>query len=360
MKWSFSIGRVVGTDVRIHVTFFLLLAFVGITWGPAGALLTASLFFCVLLHEFGHIAAARRYGIRTPDVTLLPIGGLARLEKMPRKPSQELVVALAGPLVNFVIAGLLFPFVGNAAVAPDEIDLSNPAAFFHTLMMANLSLAVFNLIPAFPMDGGRVLRALLAIRFPYARATSVAATIGQVLAFCGGLWGLLNMMPLLVLVAFFIFLGAGQEAASVRLESVTHGLPVTAAMITRYQTLSPQDTLQRAVDELLAGSQHDFPVVDGGGRVRGLLFRSDLFTALAQHGPNYAVYSAARMDPPCLANDLTLTHALGILSQSGFTTLPVVDRESERLVGLLTSENLAEMMMVSQAVQAQRVENTRA
>jgi Zn-dependent protease len=354
MKWSFSIGRVAGTDVRIHATFFLLLAFVALTWGPAGALLIASMFFCVLLHEFGHIAAARRYGIRTPDVTLLPIGGLARLERMPRKPSQELVVALAGPLVNVVIAGILFPIVGGFPKASLDLDLHNPQAFLQTLMMANLSLAVFNLIPAFPMDGGRVMRALLATRMDYTRATQVAASVGQIIAFCGGLWALMNMQPLLVLIAFFIFLGAGQEAASVRMESVTHGLPVTAAMITHFQTLSPHDSLQRAVDRLLAGSQHDFPVVDGGGRVRALLTRSALFTALAEFGPGHAVYEAAQKNPPSLGSDLTLSHALTLLSQSGFSTLPVVEPDTEQLVGLLTSENVAEMVMVAQAVKTRR------
>lgn len=354
MKWSFSIGRVVGTDVRIHVTFLLLLGFIGFSWGVMGMLFVSTLFFCVLLHEFGHIFAARHYGIRTPDVTLLPIGGLARLERMPKKPSQELAVALAGPAVNFVIAALLFVLVGGVSVLSLAPDLKSARAFFQAVMVANLSLAVFNLIPAFPMDGGRVLRALLATRMSHTRATGIAATIGQCIAFGGGIWALVHMQPLLVLIAFFIFIGACQEAASVRMEAATHGLPVTSAMITRYQALSPLDTLQAAVNALLAGSQHDFPVVDGGGRVRGILLRNDLFAALGEHGPAYSVYEVARQNPPLLRSDFTLTHALTVMSSSPFTTLPVLDAESNRMIGLLTSDNVAEMVIIAQATQRRR------
>lgn len=354
MKWSFSIGRVAGTDVRIHATFFLLLAFIGFSFGALGVLLTLTLFLCVLLHEFGHIFAAKRYGIRTPDVTLLPIGGLARLERMPKKPSQELLVALAGPAVNVVIATGLFLFLGGMAEQTLTPRLDSREAFLQTIMVANLWLALFNLTPAFPMDGGRVLRALLATKLSYSRATQIAATIGQIIAFTGGIWALLNGLPILVLIAFFIFIGAGQEANSVRMDAATNGLPVTAAMMTRFQILSPQESLQAAITALLAGSQHDFPVVDGGGRVRGILVRTDLFKALGEHGPGYPVYEVARKEPPVLRSDFMLTHALGILSESGFATLPVLDSESERLVGLLTSENVAEMMMIAQVVQGRR------
>ncbi len=349
MKWSFSIGRVAGTDVRVHVTFLLLLAFIGLAWGPLGLLFIATLFFCVLLHEFGHIWAARMFGIRTPDVTLLPIGGLARLERMPKRPSRELVVALAGPAVNLLIAALLVAPAGGLSVLTLEPELGDLRSFLGAVMVANLSLAVFNLIPAFPLDGGRMLRALLATCLGHTRATAVAAVIGQSLAFAGGIWALLNGVPILALIAFFIFIGAGQEASSVRLEAATHGLPVTAGMITRFQTLSPLDSLQAAVTALLAGSQHDFPVVDGGGRVRGILVRGDLFAALGTLGPEHPAYEVARRDPPLLRSDFTLTHALGVMSASGFSTLPVLDVETERLIGLLTSENVAEMVMVAQA-----------
>jgi Zn-dependent protease/CBS domain-containing protein len=358
MKWSFSIGRVAGTDVRIHVTFFLLLFFVGLGSGLAGTAFVLALFGCVLLHEFGHVFAARRYGIRTPDITLLPIGGLARLERMPRTPRHELVVALAGPAVNVAIAAVLFLLLlpgGGPATPPGlAFPLGDGRTLLTSLMWANLWLVIFNLVPAFPMDGGRVLRALLASRFDYARATQIAATVGQGLAFAGGLAGFLTGNLMLIVVAFFIFLGAGQEAATARFEDATHGLPVTAAMITRFDVLSPQDSLQRAVDLLLAGSQHDFPVIDGGGRVRAILLRGDLIPALASHGPSHPAFDIARRDPPAIPNDFSLTHALETLSGSGFSTLPVVDAVTDRLVGILTSENIAEMVMVTQAIHARR------
>ena len=313
-----------------------------------------SVFFCVLLHEFGHVLAARSFGIHTPDITLLPIGGLARLERMPRKPTHELVVALAGPAVNVLIAGVLFLFLGGFPKPSMEFGLDTPRQLLEGILLANLYLVAFNLIPAFPMDGGRVLRALLATRLSYARATQIAAGIGQAIAFAGGLYGFWTGQMLLILIAFFIFIGAGQEAASSRFEDATHGLPVTAAMITRFDILSPQDSLQRAVDQLLAGSQHDFPVVDGGGRVRGLLLRSDLIQALVTHGPGHPVYDIARKDPPVLTNDLTLVRAFEILSQCGLGTLPVLEVGTDRLLGILTSENIAEMVMVTQAIHARR------
>ena len=354
MKWSFSIGRVLGTDVRIHVTFLLLLLFLALTQGSMGALFIGLVFFCVLLHEFGHVLAARRYGIRTPDITLLPIGGLARLERMPRRPMHELVVAMAGPAVNVLIAFVLLVALGGFPNMGMDFTLDSPRHLLEGLLVANVWLVIFNLIPAFPMDGGRILRALMATRLSYARATQVAASIGQGLAFAGGLYGFMHGHLMLILVAFFIFLGAGQEAATARFEDATDGLPVTAAMITRFDALSPQDTLQRAVDQLLAGSQHDFPVVDGGGRVRGLVLRADLIQALVHHGPGHPVYEVARRDPPVLTDDLSLSRGLEILSQSGFGTLPVIEVETDRLVGILTSENIAEMVMVTQAMRGRR------
>ncbi len=191
MRWSFKLARIAGIDVCVHVTFLLLLAFIGFSalasGGAAaaieGVIYVCLVFLCVLLHEFGHALAARRYGIRTPDITLLPIGGVARLERMPEKPSQELVVAIAGPLVNVVIALLLFPFARGSL---DPVIIQNVGVGLVTkLFITNVILVVFNMIPAFPMDGGRVLRAFLAMRMDYAKATNIAATIGQSLRLPG-------------------------------------------------------------------------------------------------------------------------------------------------------------------------------
>ena len=260
MRWSFKLARIAGIDVCIHVTFLLLLVFIGFSSFAAGGaaaavhgvLYVCLVFLCVLLHEFGHAMAARRYGIRTPDITLLPIGGVARLERMPENPSQELVVAIAGPLVNVAIALLLFPFV-RANLDPAGIPHLS-AGLLTNLFLTNVILVVFNLIPAFPMDGGRVLRAFLAMRMDYAKATNIAATIGQILAFAGGLYGLHHQGPqgvMFVLIAVFIFFGAQNEAAFAQMKSASTNLRVQAAMVTQFRALPLDATLNDAVEMLL-------------------------------------------------------------------------------------------------------------
>ena len=230
-----------------------------------GVVFIVALFLCVVLHEFGHVFAARRYGIRTSDVTLLPIGGVASLERMPEKPSQEIVVALAGPAVNLVIAVVLI------VVLEARFDLSQMAQLEEAqstltgrIAAANVVLFVFNLIPAFPMDGGRVLRALLAIGMGYTRATRVAASIGQGLAVIFGFLGLMGN-PLLVLVAVFIFLAASGEAGYVQAREYTRGYLASHAMITSFQSLNPLSTVDDAAALLLRTTQQEFPVVDGAG-----------------------------------------------------------------------------------------------
>ena len=224
MRWSLKVASISGIEVRIHLTFLLFLAWIGFSYyrvaglpgAVQGVLFILALFACVLLHEFGHAFAARAFGIATPDITLLPIGGVARLNRIPDKPWQEFVVAIAGPLVNVVIAlALIFVVHGSAEVRQLEY-LENPRVELLTrLASINVMLVLFNLIPAFPMDGGRILRALLAMAMPYARATQIAAWIGQVLAVCFGIFGLFGN-PLLILIAFFIFAGAQQETEMAR------------------------------------------------------------------------------------------------------------------------------------------------
>lgn len=212
------LGRFAGIDVRVHATFALLFAWFGLTaWSRTGTLSGVAvgfativlLFLCVLLHEYGHALTARRYGIATRDITLLPIGGVAMLERMPEDPRQEIVVALAGPAVNVAIAAVL---AGLAA-----LDVRLPGGMVETLLAANLMLAAFNLLPAFPMDGGRVLRALLAMRFERLAATRAAVRIGQVLALGLGVAGFFGS-PLLILIGVFVWFGAQAElAAAIRL-----------------------------------------------------------------------------------------------------------------------------------------------
>jgi stage IV sporulation protein FB len=355
MRWSFKLFRVAGIEVRVHITFLLLLAFLALgsfaSGGAAAAIQVVAfvclIFLCVLLHEFGHAMAARRYGIRTPDITLLPIGGLARLERMPEKPSEELVVAIAGPLVNVVIALLLFPFA-QGMFHPEVIE-NAAVGLVPKLFTANVMLVLFNLIPAFPMDGGRVLRAFLAMRMDYARATALAASIGQGIAVMGGLWALTHGLPMLVLVAIFIFVGAQSEAAFAQLKGLSASLRVQAATVTSFTSLPLASTLNDAVEALLATSQHDFPVVGPAGEVRGLLTRDDLIAALRKTGVETPVAEVMQVDVPSLHHTMLFDRAMTVLQDSGCPALPVVD-SSGRLVGLFTPENVSELLLVRRAL----------
>ena len=269
MRWSITLGRVAGTEVKIHITFILFLVWIAFSaWSRGGAaaaidstLFIVLLFACVVLHEFGHIAAARRYGIATPEVTLLPIGGVASLQRLPSDPGQELVVALAGPAVNLVIGLVLIAALGP--VHPDDLaQIDNPGlSLLGRLAIANLFLVVFNLIPAFPMDGGRVLHALLAMRMGPARATEIAARIGQALAFGLGFLGLFGN-PLLLFIAIFVYIAAAGEAQMSAAQTTLKGVSVGEAMETRFTPVSIDASLGQAVDALLATAQDEFPVVD--------------------------------------------------------------------------------------------------
>jgi Zn-dependent protease/CBS domain-containing protein len=353
MGWSIRLFSVAGTAVRIHITFFLLLAFYAVVgWNAGGApgavylvILIALLFLCVVLHEFGHVFAARAYGIRTSDVTLLPIGGVASLERMPEKPGQEIIVALAGPAVNVVIAFGLALFLGA------NLDLSqmarlgqDPSSLVQDIAVANLWLALFNLIPAFPMDGGRVLRALLAIRLGYTRATRAAATIGQGLAFVFALIGLLGS-PMLILIAVFIFLAASGEAGYVQAREYTRGYLASHAMITAYQTLGPSAVADDATALLLRTTQQEFPVVDGAGVMRGVLTRDALISALQKSGGTTPVLEIMDRDIPVVPENACLDNVFERLQRSAARLVGVVD-PSGRLVGYITAENLSELIMI--------------
>ena len=364
MPWSFKIARIAGIEVRIHVTFFLLLAFLGSAYGReggasaalSGILFTCLVFGCVLLHEFGHAIAARRYGIRTPDITLLPIGGVARLERMPDNPIQEVVVAIAGPLVNVAIAAVLWIYLMIAGGLHEMTSISHFAASLPVRLLAvNVGLVVFNLIPAFPMDGGRILRAVLAMRMDYARATNIAASIGQACAFAFGMFGLLShpMQPMFVLVAVFIYFGAASEASLAEMKSVSAGMRVQSAMVTHFRALTYDATLDQAVETLLSTSQHEFPVVDAGGKVHGLLTRDDLIVALRKSGPDGLARDAMRVNVPCVHPTMPFDRAFAIMQESQCPALPVLDTAG-KLVGLFTPENVGELMMVHSALAKSR------
>ncbi|MEZ5402900.1 MAG: site-2 protease family protein [Bryobacteraceae bacterium] len=353
MKWSWKLTDVAGIGIYIHATFLLIVLWVafgewsrgGTPGAVAGAVIfVLALFACVVLHELGHALTARRYGIATRDITLLPIGGVARLERMPEDPMQELAVALAGPAVNFAIAGGLFLML--AASGTPALQLDPGAGFFPRLMTINLGLGLFNLLPAFPMDGGRVLRALLATRMEYTRATRTAAVVGQAFAFLLGFAGLMGN-PVLLFIALFVWMGAEGEASMVEVRSAMGGVPMARAMITDFHALSPDDSLQHAVDMILAGSQQDFPVVQGDAVV-GVLTRADLLRALTQLGPESPVAGAMRRDFQVVESTEMLETAFRRLQGCDCRVMPVVSRG--KLVGLLTPENMGEFLMIQAAM----------
>ncbi|NPV87830.1 MAG: site-2 protease family protein [Anaerolineae bacterium] len=359
MKWSWKIARVAGIDIFMHTTFLILVAWVALSAWLAqrnvqamlgGVIFLLALFACVLLHELGHALTARRYGIQTRDITLLPFGGVARLEYMPTNPIQELWVALAGPAVNFAIAlALVVVLLAGGAGVSFNLSVSE-GSFLQRLLAINLTLALFNLIPAFPMDGGRVVRALLATRLEYTQATHIAAALGQGIALMLGFIGLFNN-PFLLFIALFVWIGAAQEASMVQVKTALGGIPVSAAMMTNFQTLSPGDTIGRAAELVLSGSQQDFPVT-ADGRVVGILTREDLMRALASHDEHLLVSYVMRKDFQLAHASCMLDAVSQQIQAGGQKILPVV--QGGALVGLITLENIGEFLMIQRARQARR------
>jgi Zn-dependent protease/CBS domain-containing protein len=358
MGWSVNIGSIAGTAVRIHITFLIFLAWIFlVSWasgGPAeawgGLVFLILLFACVLAHEFGHILTARAFGVPTPDVTLLPIGGVARLERIPEAPWEEFLIAIAGPLVNVVIAIALAILMGadlSAQHLTTAVE-STKVSLVDRLAQINVFLALFNMIPAFPMDGGRVLRALLATRLGHVRATEVAAMIGQALAFVLGFAGLL-WNPLLIFIAIFVYLAAASEAQLVTVRAMARDVPVSAAMMTEFATLTPDEHIDAAIETLLRTSQTEFPVIDPDHRIVGLLGRADMIRALKQLGPDARVSQAMTTGIPTISNRRTLDEAFRPLQEKSVPAVGVVDATG-RLVGMITSETIGEMLMVRDAL----------
>lgn len=356
MKWALKLGVAAGIPIYLHASFVLIVAWVALRyWAIAqsvtvmlqGVAFILLLFGCVVLHELGHALMARRYGIRTRDITLWPIGGVARLERMPEQPLQEFFVAIAGPAVNIAIAGALFAWMWLTGTLDALTSLGLvEGSLAARLMIVNLILVIFNLLPAFPMDGGRVLRALLAMRLSYDRATQVSAFIGQGMAVVFGLIGLLAN-PFLVLIAFFVWMGASAEVRMARIKTALGSIPVYRAMITDFRTLQPSETLSDAVPLALHGSQHDFPVVDQG-RVVGVLARQDIRNALAHGHQDRPVAETMRRDFERIdALDMMAT-AFDRLQSCACRTLPV--ERFGRLVGLVTVDNVGELLMLRSAL----------
>jgi Zn-dependent protease/predicted transcriptional regulator len=356
MSWSFSIGTVLGSELRVHATFLLLLAWIETaafaSGGPIAALVNIAfvlaLFACVVAHEFGHALMARRYGVRTPDITLLPIGGMARLEKIPEAPAQEIAVALAGPAVNIVIWGgltLLFG-AGDSLSALGAID-DTGEGFVARLAAINLFLAVFNMIPAFPMDGGRVLRAALAIGMDRVRATKIAATAGQAIAFGFGFLGLTSGNPLLLLIAIFVFLAAMAESSDVALHDLAKGFLARDAIITSYEALSPDASMKAAEAALLRTTQTEFPVIGPDQRIAGIVTKAAVVSNAQASHPKQLVEEAMVRDVASLKLTDPLEDALDLLQDADTPIVAVADK-SGHFVGYITRQNIGEWMVLNQ------------
>lgn len=356
MKWSLKFGRLAGIDIHVHLTFFLLLTWVAfIHWQQnesiaaaiSGVVFILAIFTCVVLHELGHALTAKKYGIKTRDIILLPIGGVARLERMPDKPLQELWVALAGPAVNVVIVIILAVFL---YISDNFASVSQPTittgSLIERIMAVNIFLVLFNMIPAFPMDGGRVLRSLLATRMEYTKATQFSATLGQGIAILFGVIGLF-INPLLVFIAFFVWIGAAQENRMTQMKSAISGIPVKQAMLTDFKSMRKDNTLEEAIALTLAGSQKDFPVTQNGS-IEGILTQGDLLSALSRHGQHSPVSSAMQQDFISVDAFDMLETAFRKLKECNCHTLPVI--RNSRLVGLLTMDNLGEYMRIKDAL----------
>lgn len=356
MKWSWKIARIADIDFFVHATFFILILWIGLsywqiegTWAAVinGVGFILVLFACVVAHEFGHAMMARRYGIRTKHITLLPIGGVAMLERMPEDPKQEIAVALAGPAVNLVIALTLWLWLSasGALVPAEQLNLTD-GPFLERVMVINIILAVFNMLPAFPMDGGRVLRAALALRVDRNRATQTAARVGQGLALAMGLLGLLYN-PFLIFIALFVWIGASAEAGMEQVKSLLTGSDVRHAMLTDYQTLTPGDPLSRAIDLTMAGSQTDFPVLEGGV-MAGVLGQSDLLKGLQAQGEQSPVSGWMKKNVQNADIHEPLEAAMERLQSCDCRLISITD--AQVIVGIINLDNIMELVRIQSAL----------
>ena len=366
MTWSLKIARIAGINVYLHWTFLILLAWIFIanlnagqraSEALTGVVFVLALFACVVLHEFGHALTARRFGIQTQRITLLPIGGLAMLEKMPEKPKQELIVALAGPAVNVVIALLLFAYLKLSGQALPTSQLEDPSQislgkyFIPNLLFVNVLLFAFNLIPAFPMDGGRVLRALLSMRYSRATATNIAAKIGQFLAIGFVFFGLMYDFWL-IFIGLFIYLGASGEASYETQRSLLSRLIVGDVLMHQYTPLHAWDTIGKAVETLLDGQEKEF-IVTEDNQIIGTISRDDIIKGLQILGKEERLKRIVNQDWIRLSTDMELNEAYEQMSRKKLSICPVYDA-SGNLVGVLNQENILEAVMMVSAKEGNR------
>jgi Zn-dependent protease/CBS domain-containing protein len=338
----------------MHLTLLILLVWIAASYMLRGAglgataiglVLVLTIFMIIVVHELGHALMARHYGISTRDIMLLPIGGISSLERMPENPKQEFAVAIIGPVINLVIAGVIWLGIELAGGTTRLSEVTTVGGALATqLLWINVGLAVFNLIPAFPMDGGRVLRALLAMRVSHERATDIAAQLGKAFAVLIGVFGLFTN-PLLLLIAFVIWMGASQERALVQLKSAISGVPVSAAMLRRVESITPEQPLEDAAAMLLRGGLNELPVIDHGQPV-AVITRSDVATALAHAGPDATVATAPTHGIVMVSPGDSLDAVLDKLREAPDSVALVIDHGQP--VGVITPEHLAAYVALHQ------------
>ncbi len=360
MRGALNLGKIAGIKLFIHWTFLLLIGwvvFIELNRGSSTKdilltiLLVLMVFVCVVLHELGHSLTARRYGIGTRQITLLPIGGVASLEKMPEEPKQELLVAVMGPVVNIGIALLLLPFLPKLGQYFDPENLEQlqemtPATFVFRLWLINVLLVVFNAIPAFPMDGGRVLRALLSFRMDRVRATQIASSLGQFIAigfFILGFFG----NPFLILIGLFVFFGASGENRMVQQLTTLRGHRVEEAMMTNYTLLHPDNTVKEIGDALLAGTERNF-VIEQDGQVVGILFHQDIIRAMNAGQRDARVGDIMQTEFRNIRPGEELTEVYRFVQGTPQSFFPVM--ENGKLQGTIDMENINEFMMIQAAL----------
>ena len=359
MNWSFRLGRVLGIDLKVHMTFLLLLlwAALSVSSGGIGAVafnlaFILLLFVCVTLHELGHAEVAQRHGVPVHEIILLPIGGLAVLGRNPKTPTEELQIAIAGPLVNVVIAlgmGIGFALAGYVG----KVDLE---ALAHTgrhsfallverLFVANIALAVFNLIPAFPMDGGRILRGILGFYMPQARATKIATAVSQLVAVVLFLWAIYTSSLMLGIIAAFVFFAAGAERSENQAGTILATRRVGDAYNRFAIVLSLSDRVSNVVEYLLKSYQPDFAVVHRG-QLQGIVTREDVTKWLSAN--KYDVYVTEIMEEPNrvlkVQSDASLDAVRQQLTETAHRVAAVY--EADQFLGLVSLEDIAEAMHI--------------
>jgi Zn-dependent protease len=355
MKWTWKIGRISGIDIKLHLSFFFLLIWVGVPVLISGGsisdmlmeiVMILLLFVCVVLHELGHALTAKMFGTQTKDITLLPIGGVARMDEMPEDPKEEFLVAASGPAVNLVIGGAILVSLLISGFFTLPLDISTLSEnFWVQLMTTNFTLVAFNLIPAFPMDGGRVLRAILGSRMDRVKATRIAANVGRVLAVVMGIAGLF-VNSWLILIAIFIWFGAGSEAKSEDLKAGLEGLVARDAMISQFYKVEANLPLASVYQVSMQTGQRDIPV-KSNGHYLGIIRRQDLLSAIQRLGDRAPAYAAIGIEPEGLSPDMPLLDVLPRFSVS--QVQPVI--EDGALIGLVTPESIQQRVWLNRRAQ---------